>query len=146
VERLVIAGFELEHDPEATRRAWATVSQGAAGSCGCALCRASLVGRAELLPAEVLELLPGLGLSLGRESELALLEGDPGRGPTRVLLAWAFAGRLLRRPRGPGPLEFREDPHFAPAGLLPGPLLSLEVECLLPGPPRTRSGGGVPPR
>ena len=134
MERLRVAGFEVDHDPAATRAAWAAVPRGAAAACGCELCAAWVAVRAEHLGAELLAALARLGLDPGRESELAHGARDERRRTARVRVGWAFRGAV----RGGAPelagLRVAEAPGRAPEGLLGGPLAAVELEVELPLP------------
>ncbi len=62
--------WEIECDPEATRKAYALVLRSGPEECGCAPCRNFMAARAQVYPAEVLALFEKLGVSPDREVEI----------------------------------------------------------------------------
>lgn len=65
-----IGRWEIRCDPDATRKAYASVFRSGPEECGCAPCRNFMAARAQVYPAEVLALFEKLGVSPDREVEI----------------------------------------------------------------------------
>jgi len=62
--------WELEADPEATRKAYANVPKSGPEECPCEPCKNFIAARERVYPAEVLALFEKLGIPFGREAEV----------------------------------------------------------------------------
>ncbi len=72
--------WEISYDPEATRKAYASVPLGGPEKCGCEACQNFAAARAQVYPAEVLVLFEKLGISPNGEVEVYhLARLAPGR-------------------------------------------------------------------
>lgn len=70
MERVCFGRWELEVDPEATRKAYANVPKGAPEKCPCEPCKNFIAARERVYPAEVLVLFDKLGILFSREAEV----------------------------------------------------------------------------
>lgn len=70
METLRVGRWEISCDPEATRKAYASVLRGGPEKCGCAGCRNFAAARTRAYPAKVLALFEALGIPPDREVEV----------------------------------------------------------------------------
>jgi len=115
MDHIEIAGWVLECDPEATRRALAAVPAGAPEACGCLHCRNFATARGATYGPGVRALLDRLGVPPDREAEVYDL-GPAERWGYRQAGGWFhFVGRVVRDPL------LDEEPAGRPfAALAPG--------------------------
>jgi hypothetical protein len=70
VQSVRFGRWELSSDAESTRKAYASVSIGGPEECGCVPCLNFVALRAQVYPANVLDLFERLGISPNREVEI----------------------------------------------------------------------------
>jgi hypothetical protein len=70
METIAIRRWQLQSDPEATRRAFSEVPTGAPESCGCGDCLNFAAARDRAYPSEVLAIFEQLGIDRSKESEI----------------------------------------------------------------------------
>src|SRR5688572_9596187 len=98
MERIEIAGWILECDPEMTRRLLTSFPEGAPEACGCLHCRNFVAAREQVYGAEGRALLEKLGVPLDWEAEVYEM-GPAERWGHRRYAGWFHAiGRVVRDP------------------------------------------------
>ena len=70
MEHISFGRWQLQADPEATRKAYAAVAKGGPEECPCKPCLNFIATRGQVYPAEVLALFEKLGISSDREAEV----------------------------------------------------------------------------
>ena len=153
MERIDVAGWVLECEPEVTRAVLGALPAGAPEACGCLHCRNYALARPRVYGPRMRALLARLGVPEDRETEV--YELGPGAAPgLRLYGGWfTAAGRVLRDPLADVPpaerafvaldpgLEVAAAPGgvLAPDGFAGRPVLQLvfhaQVPWLLDEPP-----------
>ncbi len=86
--------WEIETDPDATRRAYAAIAKSGAEQCGCEPCLNFIAARNQIYATDFMAMLAELGISADREVEVYHM----GRLPSGLHLygGWFhFAGKIL---------------------------------------------------
>ena len=146
VERIALAGWILECDPEMTRRLLTSLPEGASEACGCLHCRNFAAAREQVYGAEGRALLERLGIPLDREAEVYEI-GPAERWGHRQYAGWFHAvGRVVRDPLVDKPplgasftqvgrsfrVFFTSKGSLIPEPLLLHPIVQLEFEAEVP--------------
>jgi hypothetical protein len=137
--RFEYRGWVAKVDVDATRRAYATGSQGASVECGCDECANFIAAREAgyVYPDEVAKLLQDMGVDLSRESEV-YVDGSAGRG-TVVYGGWFnVAGELVREAAEAVEVEPGFELYALPEGAMVDdafgevPVFRIEFQVLVP--------------
>ena len=98
MDRIEIAGWLLECDPDATRRALTEVPAGAPEACGCLHCRNFAAARDDVYGPDLRILLTQLGVPADREAEVYDCGPAERFGYRRAGGWFHFVGRIVRDP------------------------------------------------
>lgn len=133
MQRLNIRGWEIDHDPVATREAYLRSGPTGPEKCGCLYCQNFIAARGVAYPSAVRELFAKLGLESPRESEI--WECGPEPGQDRLYGGFFHVvGSIVKtaEPTKNEPFFFSTRKDLLPAAFPRAPILQVEFYFRVP--------------
>jgi hypothetical protein len=133
MQRLFVGGWEIDHDPAATSKAYEQSGLTGPEKCGCLYCRNFIAARGTAYPSALRELFHRLGLESPRESEIWEFGFEPGQ--DRLYGGFFhIIGSIVKaaEPVEGEPFYFSARRDLLPSGFPQGPILQVEFQFRVP--------------